>query len=599
MKKLALQIFSVIFCCVSVNSFATTYYVSYSTGIDTYNGTALATPFKTITKAVSVAVAGDIIYLRGEEHLYTTRINISKSGTATSKFYLLAYPGDATRPVLNFSAMAINSSNRGFDLSGNYWVFKGFDIYKAGDNGMHVNGSYNIFEFCSFYENADTGLQFDNGASNNQVINCDSYYNIDPSEGNADGFAVKLNVGTNNSFRGCRAWQNSDDGWDGLLTAGFGQNPSTTYDSCWVFLNGYKKDMTASVGNGNGLKMGGSQEQHDVIVRNCLAVYNRSKGFDQNNNIGSMILYNCTGYKNGRNFGMANYDPAAGKEMTIKNSISYLGINGDQFRTVAVRTNNSWQSPFTVDNSDFVSLDTSVLRAPRNADGSLPNINFMKLAQGSDLIDGGTNVGLPYNGSAPDPGYKESNYVLPVELISFNGAVNGDHVDLSWQTATEIKNVGWDIERYVPGTNTWQKISFIPGNTNSTSIKHYSFRDKKVIGATNVLYRLKQIDEDGRIRYSNTIKIKYTGLNEAALKINPNPSGNYLNAEFYLDASSHIQLKIQNASGQLVKLVLDQQLEKGMHVKTLNTSAIPSGQYYLTLIADGIIQTQRFIKTLN
>lgn len=597
MKKIAAQIILIVLCFVSIKSIAATYYVSYSAGLDTYNGTTLATPFKTITKAVSVAVAGDIIYLRGEVHLYSTRINISKSGTATNKFYLLAYPGDATRPILNFSAMAINSSNRGIDLSGNYWVFKGFDIYKAGDNGMHVSGSYNIFEFCAFYENADTGLQFDNGASNNQIINCDSYYNIDPAEGNADGFAVKLNVGSNNSFKGCRAWQNSDDGWDGLLTAGFGQNPSTTYDSCWAFLNGYKKDMTASSGNGNGLKMGGSQELHDVILRNCLAVANRSKGFDQNNNTGSMILYNCTGYKNGRNFGMANYDPAAGKEMTIKNSISYQGINGDQFRTVAVRTNNSWQSPFVVTNADFVSLDTSLLRAPRNADGSLPDISFMKLAQGSDLIDGGTNVGLSFNGSAPDLGYMESNYPLPADLIFFGAAIKNNGVELTWKTATETNNAGWEIERSTSGTS-YQKISFVEGKQNSNVIWKYSYIDNNnnINQSSTLFYRLKQIDKDGRFRYSNTIAVRLETTKKQGLMLYPNPSNNNTTVKLVVDEDAKVQLLVYSASGQFLKSALSTNLSKGQHFIPLKTADLKPGQYHLKLLIGEHVYSKTYVK---
>src|SRR4051812_21622195 len=110
MKRLATFCLVLTIICISTTSFATTYYVSYANGSDSYTGTSLGAQFKTITKAVSVAVAGDIIYLRGEVHYYSAKISISKIGTAANKFYLMAYPGDATRPVLNFSAMAINSS---------------------------------------------------------------------------------------------------------------------------------------------------------------------------------------------------------------------------------------------------------------------------------------------------------------------------------------------------------------------------------------------------------------------------------------------------------------------------------------------------------
>jgi hypothetical protein len=599
MKKLALLF--VIILVASINTtFATTYYVSYSGGSDTYSGTSLGGSFKTITKAVSVAVAGDIIYLRGETHYYSTKISISKNGTAAAKFSLLAYPGDATRPILDFSAMAFSSSNRGIDLSGNYWYLKGFDIYKAGDNGMHISGAYNIVEFCAFYENQDTGLQLANGANNNKIINCDSYYNIDvPSgEGNADGFACKLDVGTGNSFKGCRSWQNSDDGWDGLLSTGFGQNPSTTYDSCWCFLNGYRKDVTASLGNGNGFKMGGNQEQHDATLRNCLSVYNRVKGFDQNNDIGSMILYNCTGYKNNPNFGMNNYDPAAGKVMVVKNCISYLSRSAsDVFRSVATRSNNSWQitGHTTPAASDFVSLDTSVLRSPRNADGSLPAITFMKLAQGSPYIDAGTDVGLPYYGAAPDVGYAESNYAFPVELLSFSAAVKNGTVVLSWKTATEIQNKGWDIERYIPGSIAWQKLGFVQGKGNSTAANNYSFVDENPTAATAIQYRLRQLDENGNFKYSNIITVKFSS-DKTELVNYPNPVRQGTVAKFNITQSAKVMLDVYNNVGQMVQHVANENLSAGFHSFNINTSALAPGQYYLKLFVNDAVYTHPMLK---
>jgi hypothetical protein len=593
MKKLA-TCFAIVICvCCSVSSFATTYYVSYSSGSDSYTGTSLAAQFKTITKAVSVSVAGDIIYLRGETHSYTAKISISKIGTAANRFTMMAYPGDANRPVINFTGQAVGT--RGIELSGNYWYMKGFDICKSGDNGMHISGAYNIIEFCAFYENGDTGLQLANGANNNQMINCDSYYNIDASEGNADGFAVKLDVGTGNSFRGCRAWQNSDDGWDGLLTAGLGTNPATTYDSCWCFLNGYRKNMTASVGNGNGFKMGGNNELHDATLRNCLSVYNRVKGFDQNNNNGSMTLYNCTAYKNGRNFGMNNNAPSAGEVMTIKNCVSYLTISSDVFYSGSTRTNNSWQG-FTVDASDFVSLDTSVLRGPRNANGSLPNITLLKLAQGSDLIDGGVNVGLPYYGANPDVSYYESNYPMPVEMLSFTGTVKNGTVELSWKTATEIQNTGWEVERYTPGSIAWQKIGFVQGKGNSTSISEYKFSDLNLVNTETVQYRLKQVDKDGNYRYSNIITIRFSKNAGVRLNVFPNPSKDNTTAGLYLDAPAEVSASIFNSVGQFVKSASLGMLAKGDHTVKVNTAGLVSGQYYIRLNANETVYTGSFIK---
>ena len=210
-------------------------------GLDTNPGT-LDLPLKNISTAIIRAQAGDTIYLRGGIYSLSIKISISKNGNENSQYHLFAY--NEEKPILDFSSMPVNSSNRGITLSGSYWYVKGIDIKGAGDNGMNISGSNNIIEFCSFYENHDTGLQLGGGASNNKIINCDSYFNVDPSQGNADGFAPKLDVGTNNYFYGCRAWQNSDDGWDGYMRGS--NDVSTTLENCWCFMNGYLKDGSSS-----------------------------------------------------------------------------------------------------------------------------------------------------------------------------------------------------------------------------------------------------------------------------------------------------------------------------------------------------------------
>jgi len=391
---------------------------------DDLNSGTIGQPYKTITKAHSVAVAGDTIYLRGGTYdsLLTT-ITLSKSGTPTSRFHLIAYPGE--RPLLDFSLMAVNSSNRGVRVSGNYWTIKGIDIKGAGDNGMHVSSGYNIIEFCSFFENRDSGLQLSNGAASNQIINCDSYYNSDTSYENADGFAVKLDVGSGNVFIGCRSWQNADDGWDGYLRPS--DNISTTYQNCWSFMNGYLKNGNTSLpnGDGNGFKLGGGDNgnadslRHNALVENCLAFDNRVKGFDQNNNRGSMTLYNCTAYRNGTNFSLAAA-VKSGETVTLANCVA-LGSTGSIWGG-AVQLTNGWMPQFTVATDDFVSIDTAGVRGPRKPDGSLPDITFMHLAAGSDLINAGTDVGLPYNGTAPDLGAFETG---PISFVASGPTMPG------------------------------------------------------------------------------------------------------------------------------------------------------------------------------
>ncbi len=401
---------------LSSRSLAAQYFVS-PTGNDAHPGTR-DQPFATITKAHSVLAIGDTIYVRGGTYTLTTTIVLSKSGNVNARYYLMAYADE--RVLLDFSSMAVSSNNRGIRLSGSYWHIVGLNVKGAGDNGMFISGSHNIVERSAFFENRDTGLQIGSGGSNNRIINCDAYYNVDPGHGDADGFAAKLDVGTGNVFSGCRAWQNSDDGFDGYLRGA--DNVTTLLENCWSFMNGYLADGRPSNGNGNGFKLGGGDNgnsdslKHNITLTNCLAFDNRVKGFDQNNNRGSMTLYNTTAYRNGSNYSLSG-PIAFGRTLTIVNA-AVLGSSGP-IANFAIQQTNSWMPQFTVTVEDFVSLDTTGVRGPRKADGSLPDLPFMKLAQGSDLIDAGTNVGLPFIGSAPDLGAFEYSPTTSVKRDSF------------------------------------------------------------------------------------------------------------------------------------------------------------------------------------
>ena len=234
------------------------------TGDDSKSG-AIDQPFLTIAKAVTLFTGGDTIFVRGGTFSYSTTIKLEKSGTASNRFHILAYPNE--HPVLDFSAMADSDSNRGFYLTGNYWHIKGLEMCNAGDNGIKIEGSYNIIEQCDFHHNRDSGLQIGLSkdittnpggiAAYDTVINCDSHNNVDAPKGaNADGFACKLCAGKGNYFRGCRSWENSDDGWDL-----YQDEYQVVIDECWTWHNGdpaLAPGFTDWNGNGNGFKLGGN-----------------------------------------------------------------------------------------------------------------------------------------------------------------------------------------------------------------------------------------------------------------------------------------------------------------------------------------------------
>jgi hypothetical protein len=356
-----------------------------------------------ISAAIAGVVAGDSILVRAGTYAFSQTINIGISGTAAQRCILMAYPGDQ-RPLFNLAG----STGQGSKLNGSYWYVRGIRIQNAAGNGMNIHGSDNIVEYCDFFECGNTGCQIEGGASNNLIVNCDSYYNTDASQGNADGFAPKMDVGSGNILRGCRSWQNSDDGYDGYLRGA--DKVTTTYENCWCIRNGYLKTGSASSGNGNGFKMGGSDDKdlcHNSVLKGCLSVGNRVKGFDQNNNKGSMTLYHCSAYSNGTNYKIDASILASGNTLKVTNGIS--AGSGAVSLTGGTITTCSWSSGLSATTADFQSVDTAGITGPRQADGSLPNVLFLHLAAGSKLIDAGTIIsGMAYAGTKPDLGCFET-----------------------------------------------------------------------------------------------------------------------------------------------------------------------------------------------
>ena len=363
-------------------------------------------PYKSISFAMNYANPGTTIYLRGGVYELSSTIRPPRSGTEGKYINLLAYPGEI--PILDFSKQSYSSSDRGFNLSKDYWYFKGIVIRNAGDNGINLSGSHNIIENCIFYYNKDTGLQISGGGGYNYIYNCDSFENYDSATHgeNADGFAPKLDAGPGNVFRGCRAWSNADDGWD-FYDAQY----EVILDSCWSFDNGYNiwGDLNYQ-GDGNGFKVGSSNISTHHLLMNCIAFGNKAKGFDQNHNGAGVTILNCTGIENhNKNFSFPEV-PQNGVDSLINN----LSFKGDiSIETSSVQLTNSWNG-FTISSTDFISLDTSLAKSPRTSDNSVSQTDLFRLARSSSLIDAGTNVGLFYNGDAPDIGAFESDYITGV-----------------------------------------------------------------------------------------------------------------------------------------------------------------------------------------
>jgi hypothetical protein len=158
--------------------------------------------------------------------------------------------------------------------------------------------------------------------------------------------------------------------------------------------------------------------------------------------------------------------------------------------------------------------------------------------------------------------------IVPVELSSFTAENVDGEVVLKWQTATETNNSGFEIERASSSTTPlqgWAKISFVEGRGTTTEMTDYAYKDK-IINPGNYIYRLKQIDFDGTVSYSEEIEIDVTGPKEFTLYQNyPNPFNPTTTIKFALPVVSKVKINVYNSLGQLVETLVDQEMESGYH----------------------------------
>lgn len=364
------------------------------TGNDNNTGSINA-PFFSLKKAWSMVAAGDTIYMRGGLYEYSEMQYLqSRNGTAGNLIKLWAYRNE--KPIISRSATyrVVNGVNQ--DLiycEGNYLYWKNIEIayfsQKPGETPYpavrfgYTNGS--IFENISYHDNM-AGFSVRGNSSNNLFLNCDFYRNQDPlgSDGlgtdaydGADGLQMNFVQGTNNVIRNCRAWWNADDGFDLWENSGL-----VTLEGNWAFLNGYKPGTLTTAGNGTGIKLGSTSTlttSNLRVVKNCIAAQNRMYGICENAAQCRTTLTNNTVASTGA-IGYWFGDWNGSIIVTASGNLSYSNPE-NRFNSASILTGNSWQTGTPVA-ADFLSTDINQLSAARKADGSLPDINYLRPVAG-------------------------------------------------------------------------------------------------------------------------------------------------------------------------------------------------------------------------
>ncbi|MDD2996213.1 MAG: right-handed parallel beta-helix repeat-containing protein [Paludibacter sp.] len=416
---------------------ARTFYVAVD-GNDENPGTK-EQPFAGIMRAQEAVLPGDTVFVRGGKYVMNEnqiarvqRIwafvhDLRKSGEPGKRIHYFAYPNE--KPVFDFSGVKpANKRIMAFNVTGSWIHFRGLCVTgvqvtiltHTQSECFHNEGSHNIYEQLSMHDGQAIGFYLNKG-SHNLVLNCDAWNNADYTSeggrgGNVDGFGFHGGPGdVGNVIRGCRAWFNSDDGYDLIRSA-----ETVVIENCWAFYNGYSTDFE-SLGDGNGFKAGGWGLKKDQrvpdsikghVIRFCVAVGNKANGFYSNHHPAGNVWINNTAYRNGTNFNMLNRnaDFTASVSGFGHKLINNLSLKARTYDTQYIDPKqnelitNGFADNMKVNEKDFKSLDESLLMAARELDGSLPQNDFLRLTKRSKLINKGTDAGFPYKGKAPDLG---------------------------------------------------------------------------------------------------------------------------------------------------------------------------------------------------
>ena len=199
------------------------------------------------------------------------------------------------------------------------------------------------------------------------------------------------------------------------------------------------------------------------------------------------------------------------------------------------------------------------------------------------------------------------NVLLPVELTSFSAQQIDNTVKLIWQTATEVNNYGFEVERRETQdvrSETWEKIGFVQGSGTTNSPKNYEFADSELPNSDEVSYRLKQIDNDGTSEYSKVVTVDLSNITSVEDELNykfaleqnyPNPFNPTTSIKYQVASIANVTLTVYNILGRQVAILVNEQKSPGKYVVQFDGSNLSSGMYFYKLTSGEYTQTRKLM----
>lgn len=186
----------------------------------------------------------------------------------------------------------------------------------------------------------------------------------------------------------------------------------------------------------------------------------------------------------------------------------------------------------------------------------------------------------------------------PVKLSSFTVQLQGTSSQLTWTTASEDNNKGFQIQHSIDGTN-FSNVAFIASkasNGTSSLPLTYTYSHAQPTAGINY-YRLLQTDHDGKTSYSPVVMVDNNKgqLTLAIQQLSPNPATDAINVAVQSPAAAKAELIITDAQGKIVKKQV-LQLIKGNNTLQLNVAQLPASVYTVALKSNNVTVSQQFVK---
>ncbi len=235
----------------------------------------------------------------------------------------------------------------------------------------------------------------------------------------------------------------------------------------------------------------------------------------------------------------------------------------------------------------FLSTNNGASWTAVNTGLPAPTSIYALACLGTSVFAGGVNGGGIY---------VADQTTLPVELTSFTASSKQNSIELKWNTATEVNNYGFEIERRETNSQ-FTKVGFVAGSGASSSSHQYSYADRG-IPAGRYVYRIKQIDKNGAFKYTQTVEVE-VGLAPKQFSLSqnyPDPFNPTTTIEFSVPQDGRAVLKIVDMLGRDVATLFEGEAKSGFYQRVVfDATKVASGVYFSRLEFGGKQQVKKMV----